>query len=121
MGFSVRLAARVLLYAPSHRQDNTYHNLHYTRHGALAGTREKNVFNASLNKSFLCFLSVTISKKFECRFISNVFFLLDLGSGLGRKEDGITDAIKVKIKKNLHGVMRRDFYIELFLVPASAP
>ena len=26
-----RLTARVLLYAPSHRQDNTYHGLCYTR------------------------------------------------------------------------------------------
>ena len=28
MGYSFRLTARVLLYAPSHRQDNTYHGLH---------------------------------------------------------------------------------------------
>ena len=34
-----RLTARVLLYAPSHRQDNTYHGLCYTSRGALAGTR----------------------------------------------------------------------------------
>ena len=27
MGYSFRLAARVLLYASSHRQDNTYHGL----------------------------------------------------------------------------------------------
>ena len=27
MGYSFQLAARVLLYAPSHRQDNTYHSL----------------------------------------------------------------------------------------------
>ena len=30
MGYSFRLAARVLLYAPSHRQDSTYHGLCYT-------------------------------------------------------------------------------------------
>ena len=30
------LAARVLLYAPSHRQDSTYHGLCCTSHGALA-------------------------------------------------------------------------------------
>ena len=35
MGYSFRLAARVLLYAPSHRQDSTYHSLCYTSHGAL--------------------------------------------------------------------------------------
>ena len=28
--YSLRLSARVLLYAPSHRQDNTYHGLCYT-------------------------------------------------------------------------------------------
>ena len=39
IGYSYRLTARVLLYAPSHRQDNTYHGLCYTSRGALAGTR----------------------------------------------------------------------------------
>ena len=37
------LAARVLLYAPSHRQDSTYHNLCYTSRGALAGTRNSSM------------------------------------------------------------------------------
>ena len=39
IGYSYPLTARVLLYAPSHRQDNTYHSLYYTSRGALAGTR----------------------------------------------------------------------------------
>ena len=39
IGYFFWLAARVLLYAPSHRKDNTYHSLWYTSHGALAGTR----------------------------------------------------------------------------------
>ena len=39
MGYSVRLTARVLLYAPFHRQDCTYHGLCYTSRGAVAGTR----------------------------------------------------------------------------------
>ena len=39
IGYSYRLTARVLLYAPSHRQDNTYHGLCYTSRGALAGMR----------------------------------------------------------------------------------
>ena len=43
MGYSFQLAARVLLYAPSHRQDNTYHGLCYTRPGALAGTRNSSM------------------------------------------------------------------------------
>ena len=33
IGYSFRLTARVLLYAPSHRQDNTYHGLCYTSRG----------------------------------------------------------------------------------------
>ena len=41
IGYSFRLTARVLLYAPSHRQDSTYHSLHYTSRGSLAGTRNK--------------------------------------------------------------------------------
>ena len=43
MGYSFRLAARVLLYASSHRQDNTYHSLCYTSRGALAGTRNSSM------------------------------------------------------------------------------
>ena len=39
MGYSFRLAARVILYASSHREDNTYHGLCYTSRGSLAGTR----------------------------------------------------------------------------------
>ena len=43
IGYSFRLAARVLLYASSHRQDNTYHSLCYTSRGALAGTRNSSM------------------------------------------------------------------------------
>ena len=43
IGYSFQLAARVLLYAPSHRQDSTYHGLCYTSCGALAGTRNSNI------------------------------------------------------------------------------
>ena len=39
IGYSYRLTARVLLYAPSHRQDNTYHGLCYTSRETLSGTR----------------------------------------------------------------------------------
>ena len=39
MGYSLRLAAKVLLYASSHRQDITCHGLCYTSRGALIGTR----------------------------------------------------------------------------------
>ena len=43
IGYSYRLTARVLLYASSHRQDNTYHGLCYTSRGALAGTRNSSM------------------------------------------------------------------------------
>ena len=43
IGYSYQLTARVLLYAPSHRQDNTYHSLCYTSLGALAGTRNSSM------------------------------------------------------------------------------
>ena len=43
MGYSFRLAARVLLYAPCHRQDCTYHGLCYTTRGTLAGTRNSSM------------------------------------------------------------------------------
>ena len=36
IGYSFRLTARVLLYAPFHRQDSTYHGLCYTSRGTLA-------------------------------------------------------------------------------------
>ena len=43
IGYSYQLTARVLLYAPSHRQDNTYHSLCYTSRGALAGMRNSSM------------------------------------------------------------------------------
>ena len=43
IGCSFRLTAMVLLYAPSHRQDSTYHGLCYTSRGALAGTRNSSM------------------------------------------------------------------------------
>ena len=43
IGYSYRLTARVLLYAPSHRQDNTYHGLCYASRRALDGTRNSSM------------------------------------------------------------------------------
>ena len=43
IGYSFRLTAKVLLYAPSHRQDSIYHGLCYTSRGPLAGTRNTSV------------------------------------------------------------------------------
>ena len=42
-----RLAARVLLYASSHRQDNTYHGLCYTSSGPLDGTTNSSMKDRS--------------------------------------------------------------------------
>ena len=43
IGYSYRLTARVILYAPSHRHDSTYQGLCYTSRGALAGTRNSSM------------------------------------------------------------------------------
>ena len=43
MGYSFRLIARVLLYAPSHKQDSSYYGLCYTSRGALAGTKNSSM------------------------------------------------------------------------------
>ena len=43
IGYSFRLTARGILYASSHRQDNTYHSLCYASRGALAGTRNSSM------------------------------------------------------------------------------
>ena len=80
MGYSFRLTARVLLYAPSHRQDNTYHSLCYTSCGALAGMRNssmgpphegsllltkkegrKEIFNAALSTFFYSYMALNHS------------------------------------------------------------
>ena len=43
IGYTYQLTARILLYTPSHREDNTYHSLCYTSRGALAGTRNSSM------------------------------------------------------------------------------
>ena len=60
IGYSYQLTARVLLYAPSHRQDNTYHSLCYTSRGALAGTR--NIPTESAFTSYILFFYHMINK-----------------------------------------------------------
>ena len=70
IGYSFRLAARVLLYASSHRQDNTYHGLCYTSRGALVGTRNNciqshSVQIATLVKiSYLSIIYISLSAYF---------------------------------------------------------
>ena len=47
IGYSYRLTARVLLYAPSHRQDNTYHSLcdtcRGTRNSSMGPPHERSI------------------------------------------------------------------------------
>ena len=64
MGYSFQLAAMVLLYAPSHRQDSTYHSLCYTSRGALAGTtsRIRSEINSYQRTTNALFFSVSIIK-----------------------------------------------------------
>ena len=42
-GLLFPISSKVFLYAPSHRQDSTYHGLCYTSRGALAGTRNSDI------------------------------------------------------------------------------
>ena len=58
MNYSFRLAARVLLYAPSHRQDCTYHDLCYTSRGALAG-----MIHASSIQSLQCTRLIVLDER----------------------------------------------------------
>ena len=56
IGYSYRLTARVLLYATSHREDNTYNGLCYTSRGALAGMRNSSMANYYNDQIiYLCF------------------------------------------------------------------
>ena len=43
MGYSFRLAARVILYVQCYRKDSAYHGLCYTSRGALTGTRNSSM------------------------------------------------------------------------------
>ena len=56
IGYSFWLAARVLLYAPPHRQDSTCHGLCYTSHGALAGTRNIACKRKQLLLTLVCYV-----------------------------------------------------------------
>ena len=71
IGYSYRLTARVLLYAPSHRQDNTYHGLCYTSSGAMAGTRNSSmdVLTLWLNISIFRLLLEKVKQKCSSRLI----------------------------------------------------
>ena len=56
IGYSFRLTARVLLYAPSHRQDCTYHGLCYTRCGALIDKVDKIDIDQGVGPTLISYL-----------------------------------------------------------------
>ena len=66
IGYSYRLTARVLLYAPSHRQDNTYHCLCYTSRGALAGTRNSSMGPSHHERTLLPRSYISLQVRSEC-------------------------------------------------------
>ena len=68
MGCSFRLAVRVLLYAPSHRQDSTYHGLCYISREAPECIVGSNNLSGSI---LICFLVLMgISKDVVCAVLS---------------------------------------------------
>ena len=77
MGYSFRLAARVLLYVSSHRQDSTRHGLCYTSRGTLAGTRNSSMgppHEGSIQRPIApwvktgCFIFILLTNK--CSFLA---------------------------------------------------
>ena len=72
MGYSFRLAARVPLYAPSHRQDSTYHGLCYTSGGALAGTRK----NGMVFQQTMPYGPIPLTSAFKITVIFHVYIHL---------------------------------------------
>ena len=82
MAYSFWLAARVLLYAPSHRQDNIYHSLCYTSREALAGVhRYINTLNHDIINAMICLFDHPTmfnnhkTKRVECIIKYNISFL----------------------------------------------
>ena len=83
MGYSFQLTARVLLYAPSHRQDSTYHSLCYTSRGALAGTTTTVLHPAALVLDITIFTFTRVMKSLNTYFTSSLTpsgMSVDLGS-----------------------------------------
>ena len=67
MCYSFRLAARVLLYAPSHRQDNTYHGLCYTsRCSGDARLRQTSFMNSFIGFRTITKVTLQVSFTYIC-------------------------------------------------------
>ena len=107
IGYSYRLTARVLLYAPSHRQDNTYHSLCYTSRGTINSSvdswrKEGNVLFIDSLKTFYLWLYV-------------VRHMIREPFRFSEKKNAIATRT-LMVRWVLHGGP-----IKLFLVPASTP
>ena len=72
IGYSYRLTARVLLYAPSHRQDNTYHSLCYISRGALARTRNSSMGISCGSQRFTTVMKLSSSSKCDVKHVSHL-------------------------------------------------
>ena len=74
IGYSLRLTARFFLYAPSHRQDSTYHRLCYTSRGALVECEIATEGNESKHLSSLwVFNQISTAAKLKAREKRNVW------------------------------------------------
>ena len=66
MGYSFRLAARNLLYFPSHRQGSTYHGFCYSSCGAIAPSADSTIGWPSRHTTRFC--------SFMCRYLKIKFY-----------------------------------------------
>ena len=93
MGYSFRLAARVLLYASSNTKDNTYHSLCYTSRGALPGTRntgmtrscprDRGLLGYTLQPDTSDFSKVLLGRKYNCSMtavVTVLYFRIRIGA-----------------------------------------
>ena len=99
MGYSFRLASRVLLYAPSHIQDNTYHGLCYTSRGALVRMRNSSMDppwridpKTHLTMSERSYHGATSSSSSMKAYLLNSYYFQSLNLKLERKRDKGTRA-----------------------------
>ena len=113
MGCSFRLAARVLSYAPSHRQDSTYHSLCYTSRGALAGTR-----NSSSNDSVPRFILTTVPKLDCLRCVGIGKAISDESLGVGEERERERDrGVPRQCFKNIF----KEPSLNVFFQPSPVP
>ena len=61
IGYSFRLTARVLLYAPSHRQHSKYHSLCYTRNSSMGRSDDPSYHERTLLPR--SYISLLVKKK----------------------------------------------------------